>query len=191
MKITRHGANSFLIQGEDVSIALNPYKGTSAMKAEIVIKTSELDTEKVEGELRTFSWPGEYEMKDVPIMGFSTKTDESDSQNVVFYFKIDGVRFCHLGELSSKISNEVVNQIGDIDILLVDLGKESMFNVKKTLEMVEDIDPRIVIPMGKGSLNEALKEFGVESFEMEDSFSFKSASALPKDKREYKVLAVA
>jgi hypothetical protein len=56
------------------------------------------------------------------------------------------------------------------------------------MEVLESIDPKAVIPMGKGDFKEFLKEVGAEAVEAKDVYEIDSLSQLPPDKREYILL---
>ena len=91
--------------------------------------------------------PGDYEVKGVGIKGIETYHDDVQGSrlgaNVVFTFELDGVKFSHLGDLGHALSPEQIEEIGDIDVLFVGVGRSS--------ELVEEnigrINPRIVVPM--------------------------------------------
>jgi L-ascorbate metabolism protein UlaG (beta-lactamase superfamily) len=63
--------------------------------------------------------------------------------NVVFVFELNGVRFAHLGDLGHLLSDEQLENMGDIDVLIVNIGRSDE-RVDKHIAMVE---PRVVIPM--------------------------------------------
>ncbi len=100
---------------------------------------------------KTFSGAGEYEVAGVSIIGI--KTDET----VVFVYEVDGLRICHLGNLTKKLSDSKVSAIGDIDVLLLPIGPES-------IEMMQQIESYYVLPYGYKSeeeLEKFLKESGL------------------------------
>lgn len=198
MEIKWHGDTCFAFNDKAVKIATDPHKNAGKLKADIVLTSLE---EKNRGEVedveRVFDWPGEYEMKDVPIIGFrawtkSLSKEEEEKQKgeetIIFYFEIDGIKICHLGEVGHVLTSDMVKQLGDIDILLIKTGEVSNLDKKKALEIVEEIDPRVVIPMGLVDHNSLLKEIGVDEIEEMDIFTIKQASELPDDKRIYVAL---
>ena len=40
-------------------------------------------------------------------------------KNIIFSFKVDGIRACHLGELGHPLSDREVAELGKVDILLI------------------------------------------------------------------------
>lgn len=190
MEITWNGNYSFTVKGKNVTVAVNPV-GPQA-KGDVVLVNTSGETVEIEGAVKTFTWPGEYEVRDVPVHGFQAWTksrskdeggDEDVPGTVIYYFKVEGVKFCHLGELGHKLTSEMVNKIGDIDILFIPAGEDTNLDTKKAMDVLESIDPRVVIPMGAGDFTALLKELGAENTERMDKFTIKSTSELPEDKR--------
>lgn len=100
---------------------------------------------------KTFTGAGEYEVAGVSIIGI--KTDET----VVFVYELDGLRICHLGDSIKKLSDSKVSAVGDIDVLLLPIGPES-------IEMMQQIESYYVLPYGykeEVELEKFLKESGL------------------------------
>lgn len=100
---------------------------------------------------KTFSGAGEYEVAGVSIIGIKTE------ETVVFVYELDGLRICHLGNLTKKLSDSKVSAIGDIDVLLLPIGPES-------IEMMQQIESYYILPYGYKSeeeLEKFLKESGL------------------------------
>lgn len=100
---------------------------------------------------KVFKTPGEYEVAGISVLGI--KTDEG----VVFVYEVDGLRVCHLGKITKKLSDNKVSAIGDIDILMVPVTNES-------IEMIQQIEGYYIIPFGAKSEEEQekfLKESGL------------------------------
>ena len=78
---------------------------------------------EVEGMEKLFDWPGEYESNSIPVNGFAawtkSKTEESKEkaeETIIFCFQVSGIKFCHLGELGHKLTSDMINEIGDVDV---------------------------------------------------------------------------
>lgn len=197
MEITWHGNTCFTFRGKKSKLVINPDGGSGDLTADVVLSSLKKGLVDVKDALKVFDWPGEYEMKDMPIIGFrawtkSKSKEEKDGEQgentIIFYFEIDEIKCCHLGGLGHVLTSDMVQQIGDVDVLMVDMGENSNLNAKKADEIIEAIEPRAVIPMGEGSFTKALKEFGADKVEAQDKFTIKSSSELPEDKRTYIVL---
>ncbi len=188
MDITWHGNTCFELKGKKSKIIINPEK--EKLSGEIVLSSMK-DPKEVKDMKKIFDWPGEYEINGVPIVAMKAwqkslskeKEEGEGEETLIFYFEIDNVKCCHLGALGHVLTSDMVNRLGDVDILMVDIGTDSNLDEKKAIEVVEAIEPRVVIPMGKEPFSKALKELGAAFNGAEDKFSVKVNSDLPDDKR--------
>ncbi|MFA6305602.1 MAG: MBL fold metallo-hydrolase [Candidatus Gracilibacteria bacterium] len=147
---------------------------------------------------KSFTWPGEYEVKEVPIVALSAWTKSKSKEEtegakgdetMIFCFIVDGIRCCHLGKLGHVLPSEIVNKIGDVDVLMIEFGAGTNLDAKKAIEVIESIEPRSVVPMGKNATTLGLKEIGAEGVQAQDKFVIKSQTDLPEDKRVYVLLS--
>jgi L-ascorbate metabolism protein UlaG (beta-lactamase superfamily) len=198
MKITWHGNTCFTLKDKDAELVINPDKEAGKLKGDVVLsslKNGELS--EVEGARKVFTWPGEYEIKNITIIGFQawTKSRSKEEEEgkagedtVIFYFEIGGIKVCHLGELGHILTGEMVKQIGNVDVLMMNIGGKSNLDSKKASEIIESIDPRVLIPMGDSDFKVALKNLGADNIEELEEFTVKSTSELPEEKRLYIIL---
>lgn len=178
MEIVWHGDSSFHLKDKGVTLDIKKNK-----------------IEMADGE-KSFDWPGEYEVGGVHILAIKawTKSKAKEEEEggkgdgtLIFCINISGVRVCHLGELGHSLSSDMVKEIGDVDVLLIDGTKEGNLGAKKANETLEDIDPKVVIPMGKGNFSEFLKEVGAEGVSPVEKF-VAAPESLPVDKMDFVVL---
>lgn len=196
MEITWHGNTCLKIKGQNATILINPDEESGKQKAEIVLSSLKGALPEVEGMEKLIDWPGEYELKEIPIIGFQawTKSRSEEEENgagdlnILFYFEIDKFKICHLGNLGHVLTNDVIKEIGDVDILMINAGEGSNLTIKKGMEIVDAIDPRMLIPMGTGGNIDFLKELGVEGVERKGKLVLKSKSDLSDETRQYAVL---
>ncbi len=214
MEITWHGHSCFTIKDKRATIVTDPYTnlGTKLpeLKADILTLSDELvesegDIAEVAGEPKVLSWPGEYDMSGISIEGYnafhfakSQETAEKANCKVVIYnFFINGFKVCHLSGLGHRLTSELTESIGDVDVLLVPVGGNLVIDHKKAIEVIEQIDPKMVIPMyyqipGSnleiGGVEEFLKAVGKADIEQVETIEIKKPEDLPVDKTEYVVL---
>ncbi|EKD63152.1 MAG: Zn-dependent hydrolase, partial [uncultured bacterium] len=214
MEIIWHGHSCFTIKDKGVTIVTDPYTnlGTKlpALKADVVTLSDELvfsegNVAKVEGEPKIFSWPGEYEVKGIGIEGynafhFAKSAEDEKNANckiVIYNFFFNGYKICHLSGLGHRLTSELTESIGDVDILLVPIGGNLVIDYKKAIEVIEQIEPKIVIPMyykipgsklDIGGLDEFLKAVGKTTVEPLESFEVKKKEELPIDRTDYIIL---
>ena len=68
-------------------------------------------------------------------------------ENTVFYFEVDGVRVCHLGDLGHQLSAQQVAELGKVDILLIPVGGFYTIDARVATEVCSQLKPRVIIPM--------------------------------------------
>lgn len=67
--------------------------------------------------------------------------------NYIICFEVEGMKVCHLGALGQKLSNDQVNQVGKVDILMVPVGGVSTLPVADAIEVCGQLNPKVIIPM--------------------------------------------
>ena len=61
---------------------------------------------------------------------------------------MESVRVVHLGDLGqTELSNEQVEQLGEVDVLLIPVGGVYTIDGKDAISIVHQIQPSVVIPM--------------------------------------------
>jgi len=65
----------------------------------------------------------------------------------VFTFQIDGIRLCHASDIGRTLSDDERERLGGIDILFVPVGGKYTLDAGGAHELVEQLQPRLVIPM--------------------------------------------
>lgn len=96
--------------------------------------------------------PGEYELKNVFVEGFEAFHDNSQGKErgkvIIFVITMEEVRICHLSDLGQKeLTQDQIDKIGQIDILLIPVGGKYTIDGQEAREIVNQLDPKIVIPM--------------------------------------------
>lgn len=161
MDIIYLGHSSFHLKGKDASVVTDPFDPESVgfrfPKTAATIVTSSHDhadhnkVEEVSGVKKVISGPGEYEIEGISIIGIPSfhdgKKGEERGKNTIYVFEIEEVRICHLGDLGHKLTEETVNTISDVDVLLVPVGGHFTIDAKLAAEVTRAIDPRIIVPM--------------------------------------------
>lgn len=65
----------------------------------------------------------------------------------MFKFTVDGISFCHLGDLGRVMDDDVAKKIGNVDILFVPVGGVFTVDGGEAMEVCNKIKPRVIIPM--------------------------------------------
>lgn len=113
--------------------------------------------------------PGEYEVKGIFFQGIHSWHDEKEGQergeNTIFVIEAEGLKLCHLGDFGQKeLSEEQVEEIGDIDILMIPVGGNYTIDAKGAQKVISQIEPKIVLPMHYQIPKLKLKLDGVDKF---------------------------
>ena len=197
MIITYHGGEFFKIISGDTTIAINPVSKDSKIKtthfgADIaIISLNDKDFNGVEqlsrGEKEPFviSGPGEYEAKKVFVKGFQSVSEYKEQKriNTIYSIMLEGINLVFLGALSlKKLNNDTKEALGDIDILFTPIGGGGVLAASDARALAVELEPKIIIPMHYGeiensgknkALEEFLKEDGAENGKPIDKFTIK------------------
>lgn len=68
-------------------------------------------------------------------------------KNIIFAWKMDGLRLCHLGDLGHLLEEATVKGIGRVDVLMVPVGGVYTIDAAGALKVVEQLKPRLILPM--------------------------------------------
>lgn len=102
----------------------------------------------VGGAPRTVDGPGEYEVADVLIAGVATAAQPGrGTANTAYVLRFDDLAVCHLGDVNNKLSNQQIEELGNIDVLMVPVGGGNGLGASAAAEVVAQLDPSLVIPM--------------------------------------------
>lgn len=194
MIITYQGLEFFKVQFGDTIIAFNPISKESKFKAGrffadiALLSLNHVDMNGAENlsyngkDPVVISGPGEYEVKDVFIKGFASKSKYggTDKINTIYSVTLENINICFLGALSDiNLSSDVKEALGDVDILFLPIGDEGVLDAKNAEKLAVEIEPKIIIPMhygdvgGKDALKKYLKEAGEESVKAIDKLTLK------------------
>jgi len=68
--------------------------------------------------------------------------------NTVFSWTMDGVRFCHLGNIRYALTPEEILKLGEIDVLFLPVGTPPELSNDDRRKLIEGLKPKIIVPMG-------------------------------------------
>ena len=181
MIITWLGHSCFKIQNkigpEAVIVATDPFDksvGLKAPKCEANIVTVSHDhydhnnVSAIKGSPFVIKGAGEYEVKGVFIEGVEAYHDEKAGaergKNIIYRLDLDGMSVAHLGDLGHTLDAKQLDKLEGTDILLIPVGGVYTIGAKKAVEVVSQIEPRIVIPMHYSVPGLKIKLEGVDKF---------------------------
>ena len=161
LQIRWHGHSCFEITN-DITLVTDPHDGKSigipapVVEGDIILVSHDhYDHNSVKSVEKGGSKVVKDERKrtvlNVDIKGIKTYHDENSGEirgeNIIFKFLIDGVSFCHLGDLGHKIEEDIVEKIGTVDILFIPVGGNFTIDSDDAWEIIKLIKPTIIIPM--------------------------------------------
>jgi len=207
MDITWHGYSCFTIKTKQCVIVTDPYDPAVTglklpeLKADIVMISNNHPghdfTKGVTGEPQIIDWPGEYDIKGVAVVAKKVASaKDNQAQGMFFNIAVDGLRLCFLGDMRG-VDDALIEGIGDVDILFLPVGGHNTMNAKQAHEVIEELEPRLVIPMHyaingvKDQLDELepfLKLIGMVSKSAKEKFTVNSRAELKEDKMDCVVL---
>ena len=136
---------------------------------------------------RIVNEPGEYEIGGVFIMGVPMHNTLIDPPrwNVAYVFEFDGLTIAHLGDLDHLPPQSVLEELGNVNVLLVPVGAGHGLNATQAVELISMLEPSYIIPMhyltpdsrlSLEPLDRFLKEMGVSRVQQEEIFKVGSGS---------------
>jgi L-ascorbate metabolism protein UlaG (beta-lactamase superfamily) len=184
MEIKWLGHSCFRLRGKAATIITDPYSPQLGYKlgkvtADIVTMSHQHPGHNylkgVGGHPRAVKGPGEYEISEVIIIGIAAFHDASQGsskgRNTVYLMEMDEVSICHLGDLGHMLTDDEVEELGEVDILILPVGGLSTIDAATAAQVVRQLDPKVVIPMhyqtpeldrGLAPVDAFLKEGGVK-----------------------------
>jgi L-ascorbate metabolism protein UlaG (beta-lactamase superfamily) len=163
MKVKWLGVASFLLTTEKgVKIIIDPYKTGGPIKsaeykgpADIVTISHGHDDHNyivnIEGNPQIIREAKPVEVKGIKINGVTAFHDEVQGQkrgkNIVFTLEVDGIHFCHCGDLGHMLSDEQIAQLGKVDVLLTPVGGVWAIDGATAWNIANKLKVKVVIPM--------------------------------------------
>jgi len=160
MRIVWHGHSCFEIR-DSVTMVMDPHDGKSIgikpplVKAEIVLVTHDHFDHScvriVKGDPTVVREAGDRTVRGIKLTGIPTFHDQEGGakrgRNIIFRFEVDGVVFCHCGDLGHALTDEQVKAIGPVDILFVPVGGVLTIDGMGARDLVARLKPKIAVPM--------------------------------------------
>jgi L-ascorbate metabolism protein UlaG (beta-lactamase superfamily) len=191
------GHACFRLRSRDATILTDPVPRSLGYKmerqrADIVTISHDhpghtaMDT--LNGTPKLVNGPGEYEMNDVFITGIRTYHDSSRGaelgRNTAYLFELEDVVVCHLGDLGHTLTEEQVESLSAVDVLIVPVGGGPVLDAAKAVEVIAQLEPKVIIPMQyqtpvgdakREPLERFLKEMGVAEAKPREKYVVRGA----------------
>jgi L-ascorbate metabolism protein UlaG (beta-lactamase superfamily) len=161
MEITYFGLNAVRLRGREATVMIDPYEpklGLSPVRLNVQIvifshdDSTHFSLQGLSGDPHLVTGAGEFEIKGVAMQGTQTYHDARKGaergKNFVYTIEIDDLRCVHLGHLGHALGEDQLESIGSkIDVLFVPIGGGSHINSAQATDIVNQIEPRLVVPI--------------------------------------------
>jgi hypothetical protein len=163
MVITYSGNNYFKLQSGETVLLIDPENQRSFKGAHVVLNTlfpTEVDRPKDEaGAPFWIERPGEYEVKEIMIRGWSTG-HEKDTNHIAYKIVIDEISVGVLGHLKDELSEQLREEFGGLDILIVPASGKPLISEILIAKLVRELEPSMIIPALTKDPKQFLKAMG-------------------------------
>lgn len=164
MIITWQGHSCFKIQDkvgpEGVTLVTDPFGKETGLKvpnfeADIVTVSHDHsdhnNVDALRGNPFVISCAGEYDFKGILVEGIDSHHDSDKGKdrggNVIYRIEVEDISIVHLGDLGDILDNTQLEKLAGTDILLIPVGGKYTLDAKKAVEVISQIEPRLIIPM--------------------------------------------
>ncbi len=134
--------------------------------------------------------PGEYEVHGVLVTGVRTFRDDARGaergNNTSFVFELDGIHVAHLGDIGHLLSDEMIGELGPVDVVCLPIG--GALPPARAAELVAQLDAKLVVPLPVGgelagtesAMDRFLHEMGAQHPEPQPKLAV-TISSLPQE----------
>ena len=155
MHIQYLGLSSFKFTTKDAVVVTDPTGKDSGLtpprgNADIVILADEQNKlynayQSLSGEPFIIPNPGEYDIKGVTVTGIPIKQDGGFV--TVYLIESEDLKILNLTHIKDfTMKEDELEALGEIDVLILPVGGESVLGATTAAKLVNQIDPKIVIP---------------------------------------------
>ena len=193
MEVQFYGANCVRISSKKANLVIDDNLVDLGQKSitkagDIALFTTTHSDPKADVKL-VIDAPGEYEVSNVSIKGISARAhmDEAGNKSAIIYrLVIDDIRVAVMGHIYPDLSEEQLEAIGTIDMIIIPVGGSGYtLDPVGALKVIKKIEPKLIIPthysdkalkyeVPQQPLDEALKALSMEPKEPLDKLKLKS-----------------
>ena len=198
MILTHHEGACVRVSAGDTTLVLGPvskqsknFKPTNFGADVAFVSLNHPDMNGVEeagrGEKIPFAvtGPGEYEVKEITVAGFPTKSKYGGSEkiNTVYSLHFDGLSVLYLGALGDTNLPADVLEMDSPDILIVPVGGNGVLSPAEAAKLSVKLEAKIIIPIlyDDKTLKQFLKESGDEKLKPVEKLTLKPRDVVGKE----------
>ena len=177
MVITVADGAGIKCQAGEFSLLVDP---PSQRMGNIILKTrTELPIDSFSSE--NIIWgSGEYEVSGVRVHGIALPS-ESTAKTVrsIYAIEFDGMRIAFLINVSSELSEDMIDGLGEVDILFFSADAKKI-KPKQMVSLIKQIDPSIIIPAEDSAAKILMEEMG-QRVKAEEKLTVKKGDLIKED----------
>lgn len=174
MQIQYFGLSSFKITTKEATVITDPFHKDSGLTpprgaADILVlaqkdKTLYSATSGISGDPFLINDPGEYDVKGVTVTGIPLK-QEDNKYTSVFLIESEDIRILNLTHIHEwNMKENELEELGEIDILILPVGGNTVLSASAASKVVNEIEPKIVIPSHYKMKELIIDVDGIEKF---------------------------
>lgn len=200
-EIEYKGGNGVVIESKKTRVVIDPKLSLVGLKDLSVKDAVELATEArfATGSTDTrlcIEGPGEYEVGDVSVKGIRATrhldTEADEPISTIYQIEIGDVRIAVLGNIAPKLTEDQLEEIGVVDVLIIPVGGNGYtLDATSAATITRQVDPRIVIPVHyadsdlkyevpQDAADVFTKELAAPVEEAGQKFKLKAAASIPQ-----------
>lgn len=156
-EIEYKGGNGVVITTKKTTVVIDPKISVVGLKDISVKDAVEITTEPqfiIEGDTvrLLIEGPGDYEIGDFSIHGISATrhidSEQDEKIGTIYRIEVDDVRIALLGNVAAKLTDEQLESLGVVDLMIVPVGGGGYtLDAVSATTLVRLIDPKAVIPV--------------------------------------------
>lgn len=156
MELQYYGANGLRFSTKKSVIVVDPVSDITSIKVDLKKASSVLATQTTlkpadASEAFVIDGPGEYEFEDYSVKGISTQPHTAasgDKSATMYWIHAADLRILVTGHIDSKLTEEQLEAIGIVDVLVVPVGGNGYtLDAVGAATVVRAVEPKIVIPV--------------------------------------------
>lgn len=182
MEVTYHGLSCVRLRGRDTTVLLDPPQaqlpGLARQSVGLVVRTEGATNPDLlrsrPGNVQEVSGPGEFEVRGVSVRGVPA------NEVTVMRVTVDDVRVVSTGKLQRQLSEDEIDALGRVDVLVVPVGGGDALSAGDAAKLVRALEPAIVVPARYRATGGTAEYEPVERFAKEMGLAEGSWQAQPR-----------
>lgn len=156
MDIEYKGANCVVISSKKDTFVTDPKLSDNSLKdqgaqASAVLLTQSAFGVKAGDDTLIIDGPGEYEVNNCSIRGIAARRhselSETTQTATIYRLDLDSITVAIVGHIDPQLSEEQLESLGVIDVLVVPVGNSGYtLDSKSAVDLIRTIEPKLVIP---------------------------------------------